>query len=318
MVTRFTASRRWHFGMSGAHGVFIFHTCRHQPRVYEEQHTHENEKCDRCRRMIIRHIPFGISDTHTFGARPGQILANSGSIGQPSPPDLKKSKMCAPLGSHSLEDAQFLDDVLSWHIIGFRNASFPAAFIEKNPGFFLDNSWISVSKLKVFINDQAPSFIPVHIPNASGVSCPNPPSATSTKLHVKSEQHEPSFSSPKIKIEPGLPSVKPSTGVIVKTRISHEQGQDVIEIMDTDSDNDSIPIKREQTLQIMADFKMAIGDTNIPLDVELLMLAMSQDKVLDAKAFTQASSTQWDDEGLSSRGKRMTPDALIKDKDQDA
>ncbi|KAJ7579004.1 hypothetical protein C8J56DRAFT_1169810 [Mycena floridula] len=276
--------------------------------------------------------------------------------------------MSAPLASHSPEDTQFLDDVPSRHIIGFRNASFPAAFIEKNPGFFLDNSWISVSKLKVFIDDQAPSFIPVHIPNASGASCPNPAPAASTEPHVKSEQHKPSFSSPKIKIEPGLPSVKPPTGVIVKTRISHEQGQDVIEIMDTDSDNDSIPIKREQTLQIMADFKMAIGDTNIPLDVELLTLAMSQDKVLDAKAFTQASSTRWDDEGLSSRvihqsfqvtqsvkvnhvelltelptmipcfldtafvfdlrdpkfilyteqGKRMTPDALIKDKDQDA
>ncbi|KAJ7577352.1 hypothetical protein C8J56DRAFT_898989 [Mycena floridula] len=150
------------------------------------------------------------------------------------------------------EDTQFLDDVPSRHIIAFRNASFLAAFIEKNPGFFLDNSWISVSKLKVFINDQAPSSIPLHVSNASAP-------ATSTEAHVKTEQHEPSFSSPKIKIEPGLPSVQPSSGLIVKTRISCEQGQDVIEIMDTDSEDDSIHVKREQTLQIMADFKLRLS-----------------------------------------------------------
>ncbi|KAF8812196.1 hypothetical protein BYT27DRAFT_7221222 [Phlegmacium glaucopus] len=174
-------------------------------------------------------------------------------------------------------DNLFVDNLPTYLVIEFRKSVFPDAFISKNPQIFLDNEWINVEKLKVFMAGRGSRH-----------------TAVPSHLVLKTEQVE------AISVKP-----EPNVDTAMMTETCMVIDKEVIEIL-SDSEDEKImqnvkkePLPSVQNVKVVVK-KKAMGKERENYAVRIPSSRSSDLEAFDPLKFVQESDTVWTDSEITS------------------
>ncbi|KAJ7708128.1 hypothetical protein B0H17DRAFT_1325102 [Mycena rosella] len=114
---------------------------------------------------------------------------------------------------HSPEDQKWIDSLPKGIVTAFRSSIYLPTYIASNAHLFIDDDWINVVQIRDFLQGAA---------GPAPDLAPGPPDTPLTR----------------VKVEHDASTTRLSATADVKTRILKEGGQEVVEILDSDTDSD--------------------------------------------------------------------------------